>query len=122
LLLRFYLSSLFFLSLVFWSIFFIFIFYINPFKADNLTFSLFFISLFVALCSTFTLLGFYIRLRFSKKEAVLNYFLSALRQGALIAIFILAILGFSALSILTWWSASLLLSVIILLELIFRTK
>ena len=121
-LLRLYLYTIFFLTLIFWATSSIFIFYINPFKSDTTILSIFFVSLFSALFGTITLLGFYLRIKFTKKEAVFEYLKLSLRQGALIAALALGILGFFALGIFTWWTAVLFFIIIILLELILRSK
>jgi len=121
-LLRLYLYTLFFLTLIFWAAFCFLIFYVSPYKADTLTFSIFFVSLFFALLTAVTLFGVYLRLKFSKKETVLGHFLPSFRQGALFAIFIIGILGFSALKIFTWWTVSLLFAILLFLELIFRAR
>lgn len=120
--LRLYLYTVFFLTLIFWIAFFIFVFYFNPTKIDFLAFVIFFLDLFAALFGTFTLIGFYMRVRFSKKEVGLNMFKTSLRQGFVFAIFIIGVLIFLALKIFSWWSVSLFLVVIILIELILRAR
>jgi len=74
------------------------------------------------LAGAITLFGFYLRTKIISRGLSLSHLKSALKQGALFSILIVGLLGFQALSILNWWSASLLLIIIVLIELIFRAR
>lgn len=78
---------------------------------------LFFTSLFFALTTTFTIIGYYLRLFLNKNEIFINHINIALRQGTVLAILALTALGMLTLGVLTWWSGILLITVFSLIEL-----
>jgi len=119
---RIYLYTIFFLTLMFWAAFFVFIFYINPTRADLLTLSIFFICLLFALFGSAILVFFYLRLRFLRKKSVSDAFKLAVRQGLLFAVFVIGILLFLALGVFSLWTVGLFLIILILVELILRSK
>lgn len=77
---------------------------------------LFFLSLFFALTSTFTIIGYWLRLFLHKNEALVNHINISLRQGTVLSLLALSALGMLALGILTWWSGILLIIVFSLIE------
>lgn len=117
------------IAVVGWVSFFLVIWKLEPCTApgeitichsvSSLALILFFLSAFFALTATFTLLGFGLRLWLHRYEIYLDHFNISLRQGIMLTLCALAVLGFLLLNALTWWSGMLLISIIVLLELYF---
>ena len=89
----------------------------NP--PSTLSLFLFFASLFFALTSTFTLMGFYLRIWLHHHEMYLDHFNISLRQGFLLSLCALLSIGFLLLNVLTWWSGLFLILINVLIELYF---
>ena len=83
--------------------------------------ALFALSLFLALLGSFIGLGFAMRMIFSK-EVYSEHLSISVRQGLLLTFCIMGALGLLLLSVLTWWSGLLLLSLIIIVELYFSSR
>lgn len=83
---------------------------------SSLSISLFFISLFVALMTFFSLVGYLLR-RFFQEEYTFDQMKISLRQGLLLAFLSCGSLGLLVFGVLTWWSGLLFLAFIVLLEL-----
>lgn len=77
---------------------------------------LFFSSLFFALTSIFTIIGYYLRLFLNKNEVFVNHINISLRQGTLLSILALITCGMLSLGILTWWAGILLIIILSLFE------
>jgi hypothetical protein len=82
----------------------------------------FFISLFFALVGTFSLIGFYLRLWFSKNELIYSHLGPAIRQAILISLCIIVLLGLQILRLVNIWTGILVVLAILSLEFFFRTK
>lgn len=103
-------------ALVSWLAFYLVIEKLDPFASTGLSLALFFISLFFALTSTFTIVGFYLRVWFNKNEIYYDHINVSLRQGILLAMITLGCLLFQLLSVLTWWSGLLLIGAVTMIE------
>jgi hypothetical protein len=103
-------------ALISWVAFVLVIAKLDPFVSTGLALSLFFISLFFALTSTFTILGFYLRVWFNKNEVYYDHINVSLRQGILLTLIALGSLLFQLLGVLTWWSGLLLIGAITMIE------
>lgn len=89
------------------------------YSTSPLALFLFFVSAFFAFTSTFTLLGFGLRLWLNQYEIYLDHLGISLRQGILLTFCTLCAIAFLLLNALTWWSGLLLIGIIILLEMYF---
>jgi hypothetical protein len=89
---------------------------LDPFMSTGLSLALFFVSLFFALTSTFTIAGFYLRVWFNKNEIYYDHINVSLRQGILLTLIALGSLMFQLLGVLTWWSGLLLIGAITMIE------
>lgn len=107
------------LSLLGW---FLVIWRLDPFSSTNLALVLFFVSLFFALASFFTVVGYYLRVLFNRNEIYYSHIIISLRQGILFALFICLSLGFQIMRVLKWWNVALLFAAIVLLEVYFISK
>jgi len=96
--------------------------HINPFSMPTLALVLFFITLFLAISTTFSITGYYLRLWFNKDEIYFYHLTVSMRQGILLATLICLALIFQILRVLTWWDGLLLVTAITLIEFYFLTK
>lgn len=95
---------------------------LSPFGNLPLALSFFFITLFIALTSTFSVVGFYFRLWLLKNEIFYKHINVALRQGVFLSLIAVFCLVFQMVRVLTWWSGLLLVVVFVLLELYFSAR
>lgn len=117
-----YQFGLFLVSVFFWVAWGMTIFSVNPYDADRFSFASFFISLFFALLSTFTLIGFWIRGKKNKGATVASSIGGSMRHAFLFSAAGIGLLLLQAARVLSWWAGALLVGSILLLELYFRTK
>ena len=109
-------------SVICWMALILTIFYINPENSQFLALSCFFVSLFFALAGTFTILGFYIRTLLSHNELYYANINISFRQGFLLALCLIGVLGLQALRLLTWWDGTLFVAILVLIEFYFLTR
>ncbi len=95
---------------------------LDPFASTGVSLGLFFLSLFVALICTFTVVGFYFRVWLNKNEIYYNHINIAFRQGVLLTFLAIGSLAFQLLGVLTWWSGLLFIAAITLVEFYFMAK
>jgi hypothetical protein len=107
------------LSLIGW---FLVLFRLDPFSSTNIALILFFVSLFFALASFFTVIGYYLRVFFNKNEIYYAHILISLREGILFGFFVCITLIFQIIRVLTWWNLLLLFLAIMLLEVYFLSR
>jgi len=93
-----------------WTAFLLVILRLNPFGEYNasFTFSLFYLTLFMALVGTFTIV---LASLYSMREGGLQMYVhisTAFRQGGLLAILFIGLLSLQGMSMLTWWDGLLL--------------
>jgi len=105
-----------------WFAWLIVLFKLNPYTTMGLSLFFFFITLFIALTCTFTVIGFYFRVWLFKNEIFYKHINIALRQGVFLALIATFGLVFQMLRVLTWWSGFLLMFVAVLLEFYFSAK
>ncbi len=80
------------------------------------------LSAFFCAASIFTLIGSLTRLALYREETYFFHFLIALRQGLLLAFFIVGYLALSALMVATWWNLLLFLVSLFFVELYFLNR
>ena len=95
---------------------------IHPYNAGNIGLISFFMSLFFALIGTLTIVGFYLRIWFSKNEQYYENITVSFRQAILISIAVLGLLGLQSLKILNIFDGILFVLSIILLESYFLAR
>jgi hypothetical protein len=109
-------------GLMAWLAWLIVLFKLNPYETMGLSLSFFFITLFVALACTFSVVGFYFRIWLFKNEIFYKHINIAFRQGVFLALIAVFALVFQMLRVLTWWSGFLLIFIAVLLEFYFSAK
>ena len=103
-------------SIVSWLAFYLVIDKLDPFASTGLALALFFVSLFFALMTTFSIFGFYIRVWLNRNEIYYDHINVSLRQGILLTLIALGCLLFQLLNVLTWWSGLLLIASVTMIE------
>jgi hypothetical protein len=111
-----YIMIIAFAGLVSWLAFYVVINKLDPFESMGLALAMFFISLFFAFTSTFTVVGYYIRVWLNKNEIYYDHINISLRQGVLLTLIALGSLLFQLLGVLTWWSGLLLIGTVTMIE------
>lgn len=105
------------LTAVCWGIFMFVAGLIDPVATNWLGFSLFYLSLFLALSGTFALFGFLFRLIALKKELAFNLVKIAFRQSFLFSLFIILLLVLKSQNLFNWLNLFLLVVIFGILEL-----
>ena len=82
----------------------------------------FYITLFLALTGTLTIIGFYLRVYFKRNEVYYENINVAFRQGLLVALAVCGLLALQAIRVLTWWDSLILILVLLLIEFAFTTR
>lgn len=95
---------------------------LSPYESLSLALTFFFVTLFIALTSTFTLLGFYFRLWLLKNEIYYKHINVALRQGVFLSLIAVFCLVLQMVRVLNWWSGLLIVFAAVLLEFYFAAK
>lgn len=95
---------------------------VSPDQVGGWGIALFFISLFMALWGTFSLLGMVVRFLFLKQEIIYYQVVNSYRQGAFAGLILVLILLLQSLRILSWWNALLLVIGLSVFEYYFLSK
>jgi len=102
-----------------WAIWLLLINYLDPTQAGIIGLLLFFLTLFLAVASSFALIGFAIR-RVMAPEQLSTYAVrAALRQGVLVGLFLDLLLILQLIKLYVWWLAIIAIILFLLIELIF---
>ena len=110
-----------FAGLISWVAFYFVLNKLDPYEAPGMGLGLFYLSLFVALVCTFSVIGFYFRKWLNRDEVYENHINIAFRQGVLLTAVVLGALTFQLLRVLTWWTGLILIFVVVLLEIYFMS-
>ncbi len=114
--LRQYLAWLAIGTLVSWGAWVLVITYLNPQTAGTTGMLFFYLSLFLSLSGTLTLLGFSWRYWRHRDEVLFRHVSISFRQGVLLALAVIVALWLKVSNLLTWWNLSLLIVGLTLLE------
>lgn len=95
---------------------------LSPYANMELSLMFFYLTFFIALSCTFTVLGFYFRLWLFKNEIFYKHINVSLRQGVFLSLIAMFSLVFQMLRVLNWWSGLLLIVIAVLLEFYFSSK
>lgn len=117
-----YISIIGFAGLLAWIGWIVVITKLSPFESMGLSLTFFFLTFFIALSSTFTVLGFYFRVWLFKNEIFYKHINVALRQGIFLSLIAVFCLVFQMLKVLNWWSGLLLIAIAVLLEFYFSAR
>lgn len=115
--LRQYIAIMIFGTILSWIIWGVIIFGFDPDKLNIGGFIMFYASLFLSLIGTFSIIGFFIKLKLLKKEEIIfRHIKRTFRQGLFFSLFVILSLLLMQFKLLTWWNFSILLTVYIFLE------
>ena len=117
-----YLIIMFSMTLVCWIAWLFVLYFMDPLGAGSVGFLLFYMSLFFASLGTFSLLGFFIRVWFSKEQVIFRHLGIATRQSLWFSGLIVLTLILQASEFLQWWSIVLLIIFMTLLEFFFLSR
>jgi len=93
--------------------------FIDPTSAGLIGFIFFYLSLFLALTGTITIIGLLIRMRITKEEFITKEVEIAFRQGMLFSFLIIGLLFLQSQRLLTWWNIILFILALTILEFFF---
>jgi hypothetical protein len=94
---------------------------IDPTSAGILGFVFFYLSLFLSLAGTLSVLGLLLRMKFGKKEAVFKTVTTSFRQATMLGLLVIGSLFLKSKNLLTWWNIVFLILALIVLEFFFIT-
>ena len=117
-----YLSGMSIAAILCWAAFAMAVLSVNPYKADFISITSFFVSLFFAISATLTAIIFFFRGRKEDENSLARKLGVSFRHAALIALAICGLLILQAFRILTWWDGALLVIAILLIEFYFRSR
>ena len=120
--LRSYLLGMFLSTIICWIAFGLILFYVNPYNTNAVGLVAFYVSLFFASIGTLTLVGFYLRVWFSKNEILFAHVNPSFRQAILLSVILVGSLVLQAFKLLTWWDGALFVLSIVLIEFYFLSR
>lgn len=88
-------------------------------NVSSLGLGLFYSSLFLALTSSFTLIGYLARIYFNNNEVFASHFNLSLRQAILLSICIISCIILLTIGILKWWTTIIVFGLVLLIEFYF---
>lgn len=95
---------------------------LSPLEGGYLAISLCYASFFFMISSYLTLLGYFLRVFFYKKEVYFVHLNITLRQGIFLGLLATILLSFQSFRVLTWWDSVLLAIIFVLLEFYFISR
>ncbi len=98
------------------------LYYVDPQTTGFVGLAAFYVSLFFALIGLLTLVGFYMRVWFSKNEILFAHVGPAFRQGILLSLILTGSLFLQSFRLLTWWDGALFIASVALLEFYFLSR
>lgn len=98
------------------------LYYVDPETTGVIGLSAFYVSLFFAVIGLLTLVGFYLRVWFSKNEILFAHVGPAFRQAILLSLVIVGSLVLQSFRLLTWWDGALFIASVALLEFYFLSR
>ena len=117
-----YISIIALAAVLSWVSWLLVIFKLSPYESMGISLAFFFLTLFIALVASFSVLGFYFRVWLLKNEIFYKHINIALRQGFFLALITVFCLVFQMIRVLHWWSGMLLIVITVLLEAYFSSK
>ena len=94
------------------------IYFLDP-RKGAIAITVFLVATFAAVMCTFSLLGFLLRQKISNNENLNENVRTSMREGFLLGLYAVGVLGLGATRLLTWWDAILLAFSLVLFEIYF---
>lgn len=98
------------------------LYYVDPGTTGVVGLGAFYVSLFFALVGLLTLVGFYMRVWFSKNEILFAHVGPSFRQAILLSLILTGSLFLQSFRLLTWWDGALFIASVALLEFYFLSR
>lgn len=118
--LRQYLISMSLATLIAWLAFALVLFLVDPASAEIAGLIIFYVSLFLAILGTISVLGFFLRVKLHKGEVILpREVAGAFRQGFFLSFLFVSALYLQSKDMLVWWNIVLLVGAVTILEFLF---
>lgn len=118
-----YIIGLAFTALFGWGGFFLVVTQLDPQEfVSRMPFIAFYLTLFVAVTATASIISFYVRVFISRNRIYYNNLNISIREGFFAAILICMFLGLQYYRVLSWWDAVLLVAAMILLEIFLLSR
>lgn len=115
-----YLISMSVATLIAWLAFALVLFLVDPASAEIVGLVVFYVSLFLAILGTISVLGFFLRVKLHKREVILPREVSgAFRQGFFLSFLFVGALYLQSKNMLVWWNIVSLVAAVTILEFIF---
>lgn len=105
-----------------WLAWLIVVFYVNPQEAGFLGFTMFYVSLFLALTGTFSLVGFFGRVWFTREAVIFRHLGISTRHAVWFALLLVCALLLQGSGFLRWWNIFFLVLLFTLLEFFFLSR
>ncbi|MFA5413817.1 MAG: hypothetical protein WC348_04785 [Patescibacteria group bacterium] len=102
-----------------WVIWVSVLYLIDPTQAGFLGFTFFYLSLFLSIVGTMSVLGLILRMKLGKEELVFKTVTTSFRQATLLGLLVIGGLILKSQRILTWWNILFLLLALIVIEFFF---
>ena len=93
--------------------------FFSPQNAGGAVILLLFLSLFLALCGCFGLLGFYFRRRSQRAKPAIYFLGISFREGTLLSALLVGFLTMKFFQVFYWWTALIFLIIIVAIEMAF---
>jgi hypothetical protein len=102
-----------------WVIWVLVLYLIDPTATGILGFTFFYLSLFLAMTSSLSVLGLLFRIKFSKEEVIFKIVTISFRQAMMLSFLVIGSLFLKSKNLLTWWNIVFLILALIILEFFF---
>jgi len=102
-----------------WVIWVLALYLIDPTEAKILGFTFFYLSLFLAITSSLSVLGLLIRMKLGREELIFKIVTTSFRQAMMVSLLLVGSLFLKSKDLLTWWNIVFLILALTILELFF---
>lgn len=117
-----FLTSILACTIIGWGIWIVILFTVDPLFAGGMEYVLFYLSFFLGVSGTYTLLSLLVRRRTHPEDLLLRQVAVSARQAVLLGLFLSFVSFLSAHNLLTWWSILGLLVLLVIIEIFFETR
>ena len=94
----------------------------DPYAGGSTALTWFYVTLFLALTGTFTIIGFYLRVWLKHNALYYQNVNVSFRQGALFSFAVCGLLALQSLRVLNWWDGLLVIAIIVMVEFAFLAR
>lgn len=117
-----YLLLMFLATLICWLSFGVVVYFVDPTLTNWFGFLIFYLSLFLSLVGSLSLLGFIVRFIVNKNEFAFKQVITAFRQSILFAFLVSAALFLQSYRLVSWWNFLILIILLTVIEFLFIAR